>query len=232
MKPVLYQFSGAPRSWRVRLGLAFKGLDAEIRTLSVSDKDHHKPDFVALNPRSTVPVLVAGETRLRDSIAILAWLDRVHPLAPLFGETPDEAACIWQISMECADYLRAANHALLSQVFSSDGSVPPPESEDRKRLEAAAQLLHAECAYLEELLKDERLFLAGDRPTAADAIAFPEIRLVQRAVMTRNALMATVGFGFPPDRYPKTAEWKDRLNSMPEIAATMPEHWNEQTVAA
>jgi len=232
MKPTVYQISGAPRAWRVLLGLAFKGLDANVITLRVSERDHHKPEFTALNPRATVPVLVSQNTVLRDSVAILAWLDRAYPQKPLFGETADEAALAWQVTMECADYLREATHQLLSQVFSSDGSVPTPGSAEAERLRAAADLMHAECNYLEDLLSDGRLFLAGNQPTGADAMAFPEIRLLQRAVMTKNELMASVGFGYPPDHYPKTAAWKDRLNEMPEVAATMPAHWNQQPAAA
>ena len=232
MRPTLYQFSGAPRGWRVLLGLAFKGIQVEIKTLSLADRDHHKADFKALNPRATVPVLVSGDTILRDSIAILAWLDRAFPEKPLFGNTQEEAAQIWQITMECADYLRGANHQFLTQVFSSEDNVPAEGSTDAASLNAGAELVHAECRYIENLLSDGRPFLAGASPTAAEAVTFPEIQLLQRAVLTKNDMMASVGFGFPPDVYPKTAGWKDRLNDMPEVAATMPRHWNKQHAAA
>ena len=232
MNPTLYQFSGAPRGWRVLLGLAFKGIQADVKNLDYSDRDHHKADFKTLNPRSTVPVLVAGETTLRDSIAILAWLDRAFPEQPLFGNTQEEAALIWQIAMECADYLREANRVLLTLAFSSNGEVPSAGSAAEETLKKGANLMHAECRYLEKLLSDGRPFLAGDRPTAADAVAFPEIRLLQRAVLTKNDMMASVGFGYPPDHYPKTAIWKNRLNQMPEVAATTPPHWNEELATA
>ena len=232
MRPTLYQFSGAPRGWRVLLGLAFKGIDVEVKTLSFADRDHYKAYFKALNRRATVPVLVSGETILRDSIAILAWLDRASPEKPLFGKTQEEAAQIWQITMECADYLREANHQFLTQVFSSEDNVPTEGSTDAASLKAGADLMHAECRYLENLLSDGRPFLAGARPTAAEAVAFPEIQLLQRAVMTKNDVMASVGFGFPSDLYSKTADWKVRLNDLPEVAATMPPHWNEQRAAA
>lgn len=227
MHPTLYQFSGAPRCWRVLLGLAFKDIQAEIKTLSFADRDHHKPDFKALNPRLTLPILTSGDTVLRDSIAILAWLDRAYPNKPLFGETTAEAGLIWQIAMESADYLREACDQLLKQVFPSDGSLPEKGSNAAVNLQKGADLMHAECRYLENLLSDGRPFLAGNRPSAADAIAYPEIRLVQRAVETKNDLMGSVGFGDLPDLYPKTTSWRDRLNEMPEVAATLPIHWSK-----
>jgi len=227
MTLVLHTFSGAPRGSRVLLGLSFKCLDFETRMMSVSDKDHHKPEFLALNPRATAPVLETADGVLRDSIAILGWLDRAYPDRPLFGTTSRQAAEIWQISMECCDYLRNANHQLLSQVFAGDGTVPPEGSIQRGQLQSAADLLHAESRYLETILSDGRAYLSGDSPGAADAVAFPEIRLVQRAVETKYNLMSALGFANPPAIYPGVAVWKARLNADPAVATTMPPHWGQ-----
>ena len=223
----LHIISGAPRGWRVLMGLAFKGLGLEIQLLSFSAKDHHKPEFLSLNPRATIPVLEMETGVLRDSIAILAWLDRAYPEKPLFGATPAQAAEIWQITMECCDYLREGTNQLLSPVFSGDGTVPREGSEERKKLQAAADLVHAECRYLESILADGRLYLGGQGPSAADAVAFPEIRLMQRAVETKHDLLSALGFAYPPDLYPKVADWKARLNDDPAVVATIPSHWGE-----
>ncbi|MCV0429741.1 MAG: glutathione S-transferase family protein [Roseibium sp.] len=232
MRPTLYTFSGAPRGWRVLLGLAFKGIDADIRILSVSEKDHQKPDFLAMNPRAKVPVLTSGDIVLRDSIAILAWLDKAYPDKPLFGETPTQAATVWQIAMECREYLREANRQLLSRAFFTDAKVPDEGSENDRTFQKEAAFVHAECRYLEDLLSDDRTFLAGEMPSAADALAFPEVRLLQRAVETRAELMTAAGFGYPPDLYPNVAAWKNRMNAMPEVVATMPPHWQTETPIA
>lgn len=230
MAPTLHIFSGAPPGWRVHLGLAFKGITPEIRRMSNDDKDQHQPEFLALNPRGTAPVLEADGLILRDSIAILAWLDREYPLKPLFGENPQQAAEIWQITMECCEFLRQANHQLLTRVFPGDGTVPDEGSPERMQLQAAADLAHAECRYLEQILSDDRSYLGGETPSAADAVAFPEVRLIQRAVETKHALMSALGFGFPPALYPNVASWKDRLNSDARVAATMPPHWTATPV--
>ncbi len=227
MRPTLYHFSGAPRGWRILLGLAFKGIKADIKLLNYSEGDHFKPEFTQLNPRSTIPVLIEGEIILRDSFAILAWLDRAYPSKPLFGETHEKAAEIWQVSMECADYLREANRQLLTYAFSAEDIAPHIDSEVYKTMKAGADLMHAECRYLEKIFSDGRPFLTGDCPSAAEAVSFPEIRLLQRAVLTKNNLMAAFGFGYPPDLYPNIARWKERLNNMPEVAATVPKHWTD-----
>lgn len=225
MTLTIHTFSGAPRGWRVLLGLAFKGLDFDTRLMSAADKDHHKPQFLALNPRATAPVLETGDGVLRDSIAILGWLDRAYPDRPLFGATPQQAAEIWQTTMECCDYLRQATDQLLRKVFASDGSVPANGSPERLELQRAAELFHAECLYLENILADGRPYLGGDRPSAADAVAFPEIRLLQRGADTKPDLMSALGFTFPLQAFPKLGSWLMRLNDDPAVATTMPPHW-------
>lgn len=232
MKPTLYQISGAPRGWRVLLALAFKNIDHDIQILRLDRQEHRKPDYLEINPRGTVPALVTGDVTLHDSIGIMAWLDRAYPKTPLFGDSTDEAATIWQIAMDCADFLREANHQFLTQVFSSDGTIPATGSTEAASLRKAADLVHGECRNLEDILADGRPFLAGDKLSAADAIAFPEIRLLEHAVLTKNELTASVGFGYPPDLYPNVAAWKARLNEMPMVAATLPPHWNEPVLNA
>ncbi|MDW3181730.1 glutathione S-transferase family protein [Roseobacter sp.] len=225
----LLQISGAPPSWRVRLGLAFKGLAADIRTLSASDRENEADDIRKLNPRGTLPILVADGLSLHGSLAILAWLDRRHPDVPLFGATPDKAAEIWQLVMDCYDDFREANHKLLSVAFASRGELPQAGTADAQMLEAGAALAHAECRALEARLSDGRPYLCGDLPSAADALVYPETRLIERAIETKAALMRSVGFGDMHGLYPLVSAWMARLNAMPEVARTLPEHWTEKS---
>lgn len=220
----LHTFSGAPRGWRVLLGLTFKQLEWNTHLIRHSDGEHRSPEFLALNQRGTVPVLETGGPVVRDSIAILAWLDRRYPDKLLFGTTADQAALVWQITMESCDYLREAARRLLIPVFGGDDALPQDSSAQFAELKSAADAMHKECRYLESLLENRR-FLAGDTPSAADAVAFPEIRLIQRAVETKHELMSALGFSYPPDLYPKVADWKSRVGEIPGVDKTLPPHW-------
>ena len=86
MPITVYNISGAPRGWRVLVGLELKGLDYKVQHLSASDGEHKQPAFLNINPRGTVPALTTETITLCDSIAILAWLDREYPHNLLFGE--------------------------------------------------------------------------------------------------------------------------------------------------
>ena len=95
-----------------------------------------------------------------------------------------------------------------------------------RQLKAPAQRMDAELRRLEAML-DARPFLVGVTPTAADAVAYPEVRLVQRAAETRAETMTKLGFGVPSANYPKVADWKKRIEALPGFHKTMPPHWHE-----
>ena len=226
MTMTVYSISGAPRPWRVLLGLAFKGLDFNIHHLESSKREHKAAEFLKINPRGTVPVLDDDGALLRDSIAALAWLDRRYPETPLFGATPDEAAAIWQTTMECSEYLRRSIDRMLRRPLVLGQPLPDAGTAERADWEAAGEALHAECRLLEALLVD-RPYLGGRGPSAADAVAFPEIRLIERAADTKPDLMDTLGFGACDGLYPRLAAWKARISALPGVDKTFPYHWKQ-----
>ncbi len=225
MTLTVYNISGAPRPWRMLVGLTLKGLDYEMHYLEGSKREHKAPEFLKINPRGTVPVLDANGVIIRDSIAILAWLDRRYPERPLFGESAEDAARIWQFTMECCDYLRGAAGKLLSPILVENIILPAAESEQMMTLKNASDGLHAECRYLENML-DGNSFLCGDRPSAAEAVAFPEVRLIQRAMDRKGDVMAALGFENFAVQYPYLFEWMHRVESIDGMEETMPPHWS------
>jgi len=220
MTITVYTISGAPRPWRVLLGLTFKGLAFDTVVLKASENQHKSADFLALNPRGTVPVVVADDATLRDSIAALAWLDRAYPDPPMFGHSPAEASLVWQQTMDLADYLRAAVDALLTPVFFQGVRTATPE------LLQSAHAAKVELAGLERALEPDA-YLAGSSPSAADAVAFPDVRLVQRATETASAVMNAVGLGDLYRQFPHIGAWVSRIEALPGYEHTQPPHWRE-----
>lgn len=227
MSITVYSISGAPRPWRVLLGLAFKGLDYDVKLLEASKGEHKAAEYLAINPRGMVPSLDYNGLILRDSIGILAWLDREFPETPLFGKTPAEAAEIWQITLDACDYLRAAANEILFSIMVLGAGLPEEGSAERKAKQAAADLLKKECEQL-ELLLAKNSYLAGNEPSAADAICFPEIRLIQRAVDMKYSEMNALGLANMAGEFPKLEAWKIRVSKLPNVDETMPPHWSQQ----
>lgn len=76
----LYHFRFSPFSRRVRLALAHKGLEVELR--EGRDVPANLEEARKISPLRTVPVYVDEGRVLSDSGAILHWLDRAYPKAP------------------------------------------------------------------------------------------------------------------------------------------------------
>ncbi|WP_461459142.1 glutathione S-transferase family protein, partial [Parasphingorhabdus sp.] len=148
MTLTLTTISGSPRGWRVLLGLAFKRLTTEIKELKLSENEHKTEPFISLNPRGTIPVMESDGTVLRDSMAILAWLDRKFPEHPLFGSTDQEAAEIWQATMECRQYLRQAAADFLTPVFFGGASLDDKKTPKWESLTSAAETMQSEMTLL------------------------------------------------------------------------------------
>ena len=225
MTIVVHTVSGAPRPWRVLLGLTFKSLDYEIRYLENSKGELKSKTFMEINPRGTVPVLEEGPIRICDSIGSLAWLDRAYPERPLFGSTSLEAANIWQMTTDFADHLRAACHRLLWPILVEGIRPPSHQSKEYGDLKAAADGVLFELEVLARHLSDGRRYLAGDSPTAADAIAFPEVRLLERAIDQKHDIMDSLGLVYLESKFKQLIIWKRRIAELPGFEQTMPRHW-------
>ncbi|MEP3033637.1 MAG: glutathione S-transferase N-terminal domain-containing protein, partial [Pseudoruegeria sp.] len=65
---ILYTFRRCPYAMRARLALHVAGIPCELREIVLRDK---APEFLALSPKGTVPVLQQGETLLEESLDIM-----------------------------------------------------------------------------------------------------------------------------------------------------------------
>jgi glutathione S-transferase len=92
----LYHFKGSPFSRRVRLALAHKGLDCELR--EVRDNPAFLEEARRLVPFRTIPVLVDDGRAMGDSTAIAHWLDHAYPRAPALFPAGDGAADAFQVA--------------------------------------------------------------------------------------------------------------------------------------
>jgi GSH-dependent disulfide-bond oxidoreductase len=69
-----FYFSGAPNPTKVALFLEETGLAYEAIPVDTRKGEQFKPEFLAVNPNSKVPVIVDGEATVFDSNAILLYL--------------------------------------------------------------------------------------------------------------------------------------------------------------
>ena len=90
---VLYTYWRSSAAYRVRIGLALKGLAFEARPVHLVREggEQHHDAYRGLNPQQLVPTLLHDGHVLTQSLAILEYLEERFPQVPLlpvvFGAT-------------------------------------------------------------------------------------------------------------------------------------------------
>jgi glutathione S-transferase len=167
MKP--YVFPVAPNPTRVRLYLAEKRaagarIDVEEVTVNLREGEQRTAAHLARNPFGRLPVLELEDgSHLTESLAIIEYLEELHPHPPLIGGTPLERARVRELE-RIAELGMAMNVARIVHATRSPlglPAVPEIAAQARPALATALEVLDAK-------LGDGRPFLAGPRPTIAD----------------------------------------------------------------
>jgi glutathione S-transferase len=215
MTLVLYYGSGSPYAWRVQLALEHKALQYERKVLSFSAGDTRKPEFIALNPRHRVPVLVDGDFVLYESNAIVEYLDEAYPGrgAPLFPGDVRQRALVRRFIEEADNYYYEATSQVLTQAFWKK-----PEEREADKIAAGRKAVVDESELFTRAMRGE--YLAGQL-SAADFTLYPLVASLWRAEMKLPELDAA---GMVT---PQLLAWKARIEALPYFDKTLPPHWRQ-----
>ena len=164
----LYGFWRSLASYRVRVALAMKGMQAEEISVDLLKGKQNEGDYLAVNPQGVVPALVLDEggTPLFQSLAILEYLEEVRPQPALLPKDPRGRARVRGLALIAA----ADGHPLVTP------RIRTYLEKEMKQDEAARNrwLGHWTMRALEAIeshLSNEKetgRFCHGDSPTIAD----------------------------------------------------------------
>ena len=211
-----YHGHGSPYGWRVWLALEHLGIAYEPRILSFSEKDHLKPDFVAINPRHRVPTIVDEGFVLWESLAILEYLDERFGAAKarLYPGSAADRARIRRLIREDEEDLDGKG---LTPIYEELYQKPEGEPPDLVRLETARSRLAEELDYFGRELRGP--YLAGESPTAADFVLYPDVAYVKRIGAKKPQSQLADILPAP------IAQWAARIEALPYFEKTFPPHW-------
>jgi len=98
----LYDFALAPNPRKVRIYLAEKGIDIPRQEINLAAGEQRSPEFLKINPLGQVPVLELDDgSHLPESLAIIEYLEELHPDPPLLGTDPVSRARIRAAERAC-----------------------------------------------------------------------------------------------------------------------------------
>lgn len=174
----LHSYWRSSCSWRVRIGLAHKGVSYEYVPVHLvrDGGEQHAADYLALNGLAQVPTLTwrhDGERRvLTQSLAILEWLEAERPSPPLI---PNDAFLAAQVR-EQAEIVNAGiqplqNLAMLQKLKA--------EGADAKAF--GREVITRGLAALERSVTSSGgAFCVGEQVTLADLCLIPQLYNARR----------------------------------------------------
>src|SRR5690348_5694187 len=94
----VYDFVGAPNPKKLRVYLAEKGLSIPCVPVNIVSGENRTPEFLRKNPLGGLPVLELDDgSHLTESLAIIEYLEELHPTPPMLGTTPRERARVREL---------------------------------------------------------------------------------------------------------------------------------------
>lgn len=169
----LYDYVLSGSCYKVRLLAALLGVDYERVPIDFYPGGEHKqPDFLAINPAGTLPVLADGDLVLTETQAILAYLASSRDPSGqwLPKDDPGTFAEVMQWLAFSARLTETAGAARLHDMLNRPLDI---EAARRGAIRAFRELE----AHLTERRFDGGIYLVGDRPTIADIACFPYVAL-------------------------------------------------------
>lgn len=207
---LLYSYWRSSAAYRVRIGLNLKGLAYEILPVHLlrDGGEQHSEDYRRANPQGLVPVLQHGQRMLRQSLAILEYIDEVWPEPALLPATSRGRQRVRALAQLVACDVHPLNNLRVMRYFEHTWHVPQPERDEWMR-----HWMSDGFAAFEAMLNDHPstdTFCEGNTPTIADCCLVPQVYNARR-------------FGVDLEKFPNIVRIEQACLALPAFDAARPE---------
>lgn len=183
----LYTFFRSSAAYRARIALSLKGLTPDMVSIHLQKEGglNRKPEYRAINAQMKVPALALdrGDV-LIQSLAIIEYLDEVHPQPPLLPADPVERAKVRAMAQVIACDIHPLNNVAPLRYLKNELAQP------QSKIDAWYHHWIVEGFSAIETMIGERPFAFGNEVTLADVCLVPQVYNARR-------------FKVPLDRFPR-----------------------------
>jgi maleylpyruvate isomerase len=166
----LYTFPTSSASFRARIALHLKGIAYETVTVNLTGGEHRGEAYRGRNPQGRVPALELDDgTVISQSLAIVDYLEQVHPKPPLYPSDPVTRARALAVALTVtADIHPLNNTAVVNYLRDQMGQ------DQAARDKWYAHWVRQGLAAIDAMIDGDR-YCFGDQPTVADVCLIPQV---------------------------------------------------------
>ncbi|MDZ4371369.1 MAG: maleylacetoacetate isomerase [Phenylobacterium sp.] len=197
----------ATAPYRVRIGLALKGVDYDYAPVDLIAGQQREPAYRAVNPQGLTPALDLGDgVILAQSLAILEWLEETRPQPPILPRSALDRAIVRRMAGIIACDIHPLNNTRVGRKLTTEMGHSQAEYVDwmrdwmREGFDALEPLVAAHGDG----------FAFGATPTIADCCLVPQIYSARR-------------FELDLSPWPALAAAADRAGEHPAFQAAHPD---------
>lgn len=171
----LFSYWRSSAAFRVRIALNLKNLTHEVIPVDLLKQggEQHLPSYSDKNPQDLVPVLEHDSHVLRQSLAIIEFLEEAHPTPALLPKNIEDRAWVRALSMDIACDIHPLNNLRVMKYLHKELKL----SDDQKS-SWTKHWLEVGLAGVEKTLSTQKRqgkFCLGDDISMADVCLIPQI---------------------------------------------------------
>jgi len=170
----LHDYWRSSASFRARIALNLKGVAYESVPVDLLSGAQRGAEYRALNPQGLVPALDVGGATIGQSLAIIDWLDHVHPEPPLLPTDPLARAQAMSRALLIACDIHPINNLRVLRWLKDD-----LRADEAARLRWIAHWIDAGLSVLETQTGGGP-YLAGEAPGLPDICLVPQLYNARR----------------------------------------------------
>lgn len=173
----LYDYWRSSAAYRVRIALNLKGLDYKAIPVDLLKQAHKSSEHLALQPQGLVPALEIDGLKLRQSLAIIEYLDETRGGVSLLPSDPgsrvEVRSLAYAIAMEIHPICNLSLVTYVSELIGgSDGA-------EGAKIDWMRRHIGSGLAAFETMLGSDE-FCFGSAPTMADCCLVPQVFNAER----------------------------------------------------